>query len=90
MDSTEIKKILRLCKEFNIKTIKTGSLDISFFEPQVSELEKSVPTLPVVSTVQKLEVQVDPNHPLATMPSDDEMLMYSTPYFEQMKSEREQ
>lgn len=77
---TELKKLLKLAREFNLRTLKVGDVFVEFSEPP-HVTQKAFEPVVIVQSEKDLESQ---------MPSDDEMLHFSTPYFDVLQSQRKE
>lgn len=81
MQPKDIRKLLSLANKFNLRTLKVSGLEFEFFEAKPEIKKKLIPIEPQF-------VVVDPKDLTAQMPPDDEMLHYSTPYFDIQKKQR--
>ncbi len=87
MKHSELKQILKLCQSFNVKSLKTDGFLIEFHEkPQKAvgipeSIKVTQQVKPVEMTAKELaEVFKE------QMPSDSEMLFYSSEQFEDQKA----
>lgn len=75
MDSlTKLREVIKIAKENNLKTVKFGDIIIEF--------QPSIPENKFTNIGESIGSDLE-------MPSDDEMLHWSTTEFDRIKSERQ-
>lgn len=91
MKASEIRKILKLAKQFGVKELTMGGLTVSFYEPKrVKNKAKRVSASAALQSTHSAltpDEPTDTTHDLATMgfPTQDELMLMSTPFYDQMQ-----
>jgi hypothetical protein len=70
MKSSELKRILKLSKEFGAKRVKFEGVEVEFFDQPATQKGVGIPNLPT----QPVKRTADPE---AKMPSDEDILFWS-------------
>lgn len=90
MKPAEIRKILKLARQFGVKEMTMGGFAVSFHTPRVKKKDKRVSTsslsqgqdaLPDTPAPQLSEQELTSEG----LPTYDELLVMSTPFYDQMQ-----
>lgn len=76
--TANLEKLIELARANGLKRLKHGTTEFEFSTP-----------LPATSDASPLGVPLSSLEPEERPPSDDEMLYASTPYFDELRAERE-
>lgn len=82
VNTKNLQKLIRLAKKNGLSSLKTPEFELQFFPYEQAERKtKEKPPRVVIKT----DSTIDPS---AVMPSEDEMLMWATDSFDEMRAER--
>lgn len=79
MNPKDLKKVLTLARQYGLKSLSLEGVSFEFKEEQKAKALTNDNPVVVFQDKEDLE---------AKMPPDDEMLQYSTPFFDQIKKQR--
>ena len=70
MDTKELKKLAKICRQLGISYYKDGDVEINFGSP---------PAQPVKSRIKKIQEDLRPDKFDSEEPTDEELLFFSSP-----------
>jgi hypothetical protein len=93
MKASEIRKILKLARQFGVKEMTMGGFAVSFHAPKrVKKKAKKVATSTSLQgdhSAATPEATLEPQEPIELtsegLPTHDELLLMSTPFYDQMQ-----
>jgi hypothetical protein len=87
--ASEIRKILKLAKQFGVKELSLEGFTVQFFEKQVKRKEPVVSSFPTehvpTHSPDTTLLVTTPDLTSEGIPTEDELLLMSTPFYDQIQ-----